>query len=86
MPPTPSPAQRLALAAEQLQALVAERGEHGLLIARKHMGWTCTGFAGAAQLRQQLMRAPSSAEALALLEGAMVQLGAISCSPGNACR
>ncbi len=70
VPPTPSPDERLALAAEQLQALVAAWGEHGLLIARKHMGWTCTGFAGAAQLRQQLMRAPSSAEALALLESA----------------
>ena len=27
--------------------LVDARGDHGLLIARKHMGWTCTGFAGA---------------------------------------
>ncbi|MEO1003480.1 MAG: tRNA dihydrouridine synthase DusB [Cyanobacteria bacterium J06638_7] len=68
IPPTPSAAERLALAAEQLQALVAARGDHGLLIARKHMGWTCTGFPGAPQLRHALMRAPSPAEALALLE------------------
>ena len=69
-PPTPSPEQRLQLAAEHLQALVAAKGEHGLLIARKHMGWTCQGFPGAAQLRQQLMREATPAGALGLLERA----------------
>ena len=68
VPPTPSAAERLALAREQLELLVAERGDHGLLIARKHMGWTCTGFPGAAQLRQALMRAPSRLEACQLLD------------------
>jgi tRNA-dihydrouridine synthase B len=72
--PTPSPAERLALAAEQLQALVEARGDHGLLIARKHMGWLCTGFAGAPQLRHNLMRAPTPAAALALLTGASAGL------------
>ena len=66
--PHPSAAERLALAREQLELLVAERGDHGLLIARKHMGWTCTGFPGAAQLRQALMRAPSPIEACQLLD------------------
>ena len=70
VPPTPGKRERLALAAEQLQALVARKGDHGLLIARKHMGWTCQGFPGAAQLRQQLMREPTPAGALALLERA----------------
>jgi tRNA-dihydrouridine synthase B len=70
IPPTPAPADRLALAAEQLQALVAVKGDHGLLIARKHLSWTCTGFAGAPQLRHALMRAPTPAEALALLDQA----------------
>jgi tRNA-dihydrouridine synthase len=70
-PATPGPQQRLMLAAEHLQALVAARGEHGLLIARKHMGWTCQGFAGAAPLRQALMRATSSADALTLLDQAL---------------
>ena len=73
VPATPDPQQRLMLAAEHLQALVAAKGEHGLLIARKHMGWTCQGFAGAAPLRQALMRAPTSAEALALLDQALGQ-------------
>ncbi|MFZ0406870.1 MAG: tRNA dihydrouridine synthase DusB [Cyanobium sp.] len=74
VPPTPGPAERLALAAEQLQALVASRGERGLLIARKHMGWTCQGFAGAPQLRHALMRAATPAEALELLTRAAAAL------------
>ncbi|MCT0225980.1 tRNA dihydrouridine synthase DusB [Synechococcus sp. CS-1328] len=74
LPPIPGPAERLALAAEQLQALVAARGDHGLLIARKHMSWTCQGFAGAAQLRHALMRAPTPPEALALLTQAAASL------------
>ena len=31
------------------------------------MGWTCTGFQGAPQLRQALMRAPTPEAALALI-------------------
>lgn len=74
VPPTPGPAERLALAAEQLQALVASRGERGLLIARKHMGWTCQGFGGAPQLRHALMRAATPAGALELLNRAAAAL------------
>lgn len=74
IPPTPGAAAKLALAAEQLRALVAAKGDHGLLIARKHLSWTCTGFAGAPQLRHALMRAPTPAEALALLEQAQLSL------------
>jgi tRNA-dihydrouridine synthase B len=70
VPASPGPAAKLALAAEQLQLLVAARGDRGLLIARKHLGWTCNGFAGAPQLRHALMRAPTMAEALALLQRA----------------
>jgi nifR3 family TIM-barrel protein len=74
MPPSPGALERIHLAREQLQALVAARGDHGLLIARKHMSWTCTGFSGAPQLRHALMRAPTPAEALALLDQAAAQL------------
>ena len=66
----PDASGRLQLAKEQLLALVSERGAHGLLIARKHMGWTCTGFPGAPQLRHQLMRAPTPAAAVELLNAA----------------
>ena len=75
IPPSPDALERIQLAAEQLQALVEARGDHGLLIARKHMSWTCTGFAGAPQLRHALMRAPTPAEALALLNTSAAQLG-----------
>jgi nifR3 family TIM-barrel protein len=74
IPATPGPRERLVLAAEQLQALVASRGEKGLMIARKHMGWTCQGFAGAPQLRHALMRAPTPSEALDLLSRAAATL------------
>ncbi|QNI50444.1 TIM-barrel / nifR3 family protein [Synechococcus sp. BOUM118] len=74
IPATPGPAARLTLAREQLLALVEARGEHGLLIARKHMGWTCTGFPGAPQLRHALMRAPTPEDALALLENQRLAL------------
>ena len=75
LPPLPGPAERLALAREHLRALVAQRGDQGLLIARKHMGWTCQGFGGAAQLRQRLMRAATEAEALDLLDQASEEFG-----------
>ena len=70
IPAAPDATGRLQLAKEQLLALVSERGDHGLLIARKHMGWTCTGFPGAPQLRHQLMRAPTPAAAVELLNAA----------------
>ena len=74
IPATPAPRARLALAMEQLLALIEARGDHGLLIARKHMSWTCTGFQGASQFRQQLMRAPTPHAALDLLDQQMRQL------------
>ena len=74
VPPEPGSRERLALAAEQLEALVAARGERGLLIARKHMGWTCQGFAGAAELRHALMRAPTATAASELLARAQERL------------
>ena len=67
VPTTPGPLERVELARDQMLALVRARGDHGLLIARKHMGWTCIGFPGAPQLRQALMRAPTPEAALALI-------------------
>jgi tRNA-dihydrouridine synthase len=81
--PIPDAAGRLALAAEQLQALVASRGDHGLLIARKHLAWTCTGFAGAPQLRHALMAAASPAAALDLLEQAREALSRPTATPAQ---
>ncbi len=64
---TPGPKERVKLALEQLQGLLENKGEHGLLIARKHMNWTCKGFQGADQLRHDLVRAKTSVEAIRLL-------------------
>ena len=75
IPATPGPLDRIQLARDQMLALVQARGDHGLLIARKHMGWTCTGFPGAAQLRQALMRAPTPEAALALMDDQLRVLG-----------
>jgi tRNA-dihydrouridine synthase B len=76
IPEEPTPLERVLLAKEQLEALVAAKGDHGLLIARKHMGWTCNGFTGAPQLRHALMRAPTTAEAVALLDRTAAALSA----------
>ena len=76
LPPTPNAAGRLTLAREHLLALLAARGDHGLLIARKHLGWTCVGFPGAPQLRHALMRAPTPAATLELLDQAAAALAA----------
>jgi tRNA-dihydrouridine synthase B len=84
LPPEPAAPERIALAAEQLLALVEAHGSRGLLIARKHMGCTCQGFAGAAELRHGLMRAPSSADALELLQRARDGLQLRALSPGPA--
>jgi nifR3 family TIM-barrel protein len=75
IPSTPDSGARLHLAKEQLHDLVSSRGSHGLLIARKHMSWTCTGFPGAPQLRHALMRAPTPGDAYQLLDNAIDSLG-----------
>ena len=67
IPFTPNPTARLELARDHLDGLVLDRGDHGLMIARKHMGWTCTNFTGASQLRRALMRATTPAQARDLL-------------------
>ncbi len=89
LPPEPDPQTRIALAREHLEALVAARGDQGLLIARKHLGWTCQGFAGAARLRRELMVAPSLGSALELLQRAEAELEVSDpgpCPAGPGCR
>ena len=65
---TPSPKERVSLALEQLHELLAIKGDQGLLIARKHMSWTCRDFSGSERLRYYLVRAQTSTEAIDLLE------------------
>lgn len=73
-PGEPTSYERLTLARDHLQMLLAEKGEHGLMIARKHLSWTCIGFAGAPQLRHALMRAATAEATQSLLEEAQKKL------------
>ncbi|WP_209424782.1 tRNA dihydrouridine synthase DusB [Pararhodobacter sp. SW119] len=45
--------------------------DHGLRIARKHLGWYVDAAGGPADLRARLMRAPEPAQVLALLADAL---------------
>ena len=53
----PNIEQKLNLIIEHLDELIKEKGYHGLLIARKHISWTCKDFKGASNLRNNLVRA-----------------------------
>ena len=59
----PSTEEKLHLIIEHIDELIFEKGEHGLLLARKHMAWTCKDFDGAQNLRKNLIKAKSSKEA-----------------------
>ena len=65
---TPDAKTKISLALEQLNALLEKRGDHGLLIARKHMSWMCREFPGASNLRYSLVRAKTPIQAINLLE------------------
>ena len=53
----PNTEEKLYLIIEHLDELIKEKGDHGLLIARKHISWTCKDFKGASNLRNKLVRA-----------------------------
>jgi len=53
----PNIEQKLCLIIEHLDELIKEKGDQGLLIARKHISWTCKDFKGASNLRNNLIRA-----------------------------
>ena len=53
----PNVEQKLYLIIEHVDELIKEKGDHGLLIARKHISWTCIDFKGASNLRNNLVRA-----------------------------
>ena len=69
----PDARMKVNLSLEQLKLLVSKKGDHGLLIARKHMNWTCRGFQGASTLRQKLVRASTPNEAIKLLEDELIK-------------
>ena len=59
--------EKLLLLIEHLDELIKEKGNHGLLIARKHISWTCKNFAGATTLRNNLVRAIDAEEVKELI-------------------
>ena len=63
----PSIEDKLNLLIEHIEDLVEEKGNHGLLIARKHISWTCKDFYGAKDLRNKLVRANTPKEVKELL-------------------
>ena len=59
----PTTEEKLHLIIEHIDELIFEKGEHGLLLARKHIAWTCKEFDGAQKLRKNLVKAKSAKEA-----------------------
>ena len=58
----PTIEDKLKLIIEHLDELINLKGEHGLLVARKHIAWTCKDFKGANNLRGTLVRAKTPEE------------------------
>ena len=71
---TPDAKMKVSLSLEHLKLLVSKKGNHGLLIARKHMNWTCRGFPGSSALRHQLVRANTPNVAIKILEKELIKL------------
>ena len=59
----PTPTDRLAVAREHAEELVAQKGERvGIAESRKHMAWYLHGIRGAASARNEVMQAETLAE------------------------
>jgi len=59
----PTIEEMFRLIIEHIDELIFEKGEHGLLLARKHIAWTCKNFDGAENLKRSLVKAKSPEEA-----------------------
>ena len=71
---TPDAKMKVSVALEHLKLLISKKGSHGLLVARKHMNWTCRGFQGSSALRNKLVRASTPNVAIKLLEQELIKL------------
>ena len=58
----PNIEEKLLLINEHIDELIKEKGNHGLLVARKHISWTCKNFQGATKLRNKLVKSINSEE------------------------
>jgi tRNA-dihydrouridine synthase B len=67
--PYPVAAERLRFALRHYHTMVDEWGEaRAVPQMRKHLGYYLKGFTGAADLRERVMRTPTAAETVALVE------------------
>ena len=73
----PAAPERLRFAVHHYHAMVDEWGEaRAVPQMRKHLGYYLKGFAGAAELRERLMRTETAAATLALVEATIARLEA----------
>jgi nifR3 family TIM-barrel protein len=73
-PPPPAP-ERLRFAVHHYRTMVAEWGEaRAVPQMRKHLGYYLKGFPGASELRERLMRTPTAAETLGIVEATIERL------------
>ena len=70
----PNIEEKLLLIIDHLDELIKEKGNHGLLIARKHISWTCKNFPGATNLRNNLVRTTDAEEVKELINKAIETL------------
>ena len=70
----PNIEEKLLLIIEHLDELIKEKGNHGLLVARKHISWTCKDFPGANKLRNNLIRAIDAEEVKHLINNTIENL------------
>jgi tRNA-dihydrouridine synthase B len=74
--PLPSPDQRLRFAIVHYRTMVDELGEaRAVPQMRKHLALYLKGIAGAAVLRERIMRAERAADTIAIVEDAISRLG-----------
>ncbi len=64
----PSPKEKLQLLIEHIELLVSVKGEHGLLVARKHINWTCKDFENSSKLKNKLLKVNTPLEAKNLIK------------------
>ena len=73
--PHPEAAERLRFALHHYRVMARELGEsRAVPQMRKHLGYYLKGFAGASELRESVMRTPTAAETLSLVEAALERL------------
>ena len=73
--PYPNAIERLRFAIHHYRVMVDELGEaRAVPQMRKHLGWYLKGFAGAGELRERVMRTPTSAQTMALVEETIERL------------